>query len=94
MKQRNAVPENNTRNNSLAISVWREWVENRNMQPETAVKPGYPIPVEIDKSHSFADMDFWLKKIGVKMKNHTGLLLFKTLQLVFSVIFVPRNRYM
>ena len=61
-KQKNAVPQNTSRNNTWAVGVWREWVQSRNKQPETALEPGFPIPLDIDKFPSFADMDYWLQR--------------------------------
>ncbi|XP_045205406.1 uncharacterized protein LOC123557785 [Mercenaria mercenaria] len=59
-KQRNAVPGNTTRSNIWAINVWKEWADNRNLQPETVSEPGFPIPLDIGNFQSYLEMDFWL----------------------------------
>ncbi|XP_060562287.1 zinc finger MYM-type protein 2-like [Ruditapes philippinarum] len=71
-KQRNTVPYNTTKNNNWAVHVWREWAENRNLQPETKQEPGYPIPVEIEQFRSYAEMDFWLQRFICEIKRKNG----------------------
>ena len=71
-KQKNAVPQNTSRNNTWAVGVWREWVQSRNKQPETALEPGFPIPLDIDKFPSFADMDYWLQRFICEIRRKNG----------------------
>lgn len=54
------------------MALWREWAENRNLQPETASEPGFPIPTEIDKFQSFAEMDFWLQRFICEIRRKNG----------------------
>ncbi|XP_053390993.1 uncharacterized protein LOC128553833 [Mercenaria mercenaria] len=71
-KQRNAVPANTTRSNIWAINVWKEWAENRNLQPETASEPGFPIPLDIGNFQSYKEMDFWLQRFICEIKRKNG----------------------
>ncbi|XP_045215158.1 zinc finger MYM-type protein 2-like [Mercenaria mercenaria] len=71
-KQRNAVPANTTRSNIWAINMWKEWAENRNLQPETASEPGFPIPLDIGNFQSYLEMEFWLKRFICEIKRKNG----------------------
>ncbi|XP_045178152.2 uncharacterized protein LOC123538250 [Mercenaria mercenaria] len=64
-KQRNAVPAITTRSNIWAINVWKEWAESRNLQPETASEPGFPIPLDIGNG-------VWLQRFICEIKRKNG----------------------
>jgi hypothetical protein len=64
----NAIPKKTRDNNAWAVSVWRDWADHRNQQPETAFEVGFPIALDVAKITDLQMLDYWLQRFVVEIR--------------------------
>ena len=68
----NAIPKKTRQSNNWATTLWRDWAINRNCRPETAVEPGFPIPIDIGMLRDFELLNYWMERFICEIRRKDG----------------------